>query len=66
MISSLMRQGPCQVSIGLDKEYFIKIEWLNISDISFGTIAIGLSRSLRYLIRSIEDPNEYIEDPKEL
>ena len=58
MISSLMRKGLFQVSIGLDKECFSNIEWLNISDGAFVTIATGLSRSLRYLIRSIEDPKE--------
>ena len=61
-----MRQGLCRVSIGLDKECFSKINWLNTSDGSFGTIAMGLSRSFLYLIRSIENPREYIEDPKEL
>ena len=58
MISSLMRQGLCRVSIGLGKECFSKINWLNKSDGAFGTIATGLSPSLRYLIRSIEDPKE--------
>ena len=58
MISSLMRQGLCLVSIGLGKECFSKIDSLNKSDGDFGTIAIGLSPSLRYLIRSIEDPKE--------
>ena len=58
MISSLMRQGLCRVSIGIDRECFSKIGWLNESDGAFGTIAMGLSPSLRYLIRSIEDPKE--------
>ena len=53
-----MRKGLCRVSIGLDKECFSNIDWLNISDGAFGTIATGLSRSLRYLIRSFEDPKE--------
>ena len=53
-----MRQGLCRVSIGLDKEYFSKVYWQNISDRAFGTIALGLSRSLRYFIRSIEDSKE--------
>ena len=61
-----MRKGLCRVSIGLDREYFSNIDWLNTSDGAFGTIAMGLSRSLLYLIRSIENPREYIEDPKEL
>ena len=58
MISSLMRQGLSRVSIGLGKECFSKINWLNKSDGYFGTIATGPSPSLRYLIRSIEDPKE--------
>ena len=58
MISSLMRQGLCWVSIGLSKECFSEIDWLNKSDGYFGTIAMGLSRSLCYLIRSIEDLKE--------
>ena len=53
-----MRKGLCRVSIGLDKECFSNIDWINNSDGAFGTIAMGLSRSLRYLIRSIEDPKE--------
>ena len=53
-----MRKGLYWVSIGLSKEFFSEIEWLNKSDGSFGTIATGLSPSLRYLIRSIEDPKE--------
>ena len=61
-----MRKGLCRVSIGLDKECFSKIDWMNIRDGAFGSIATGLYRSLRYLIRSFEDPREYIEDPKEL
>ena len=46
------------MSIGLGKECFSKINWLNKSDGAFGTIAIGLSPSLCYLIRSIEDTKE--------
>ena len=58
MISSLMRQGLCRVSIGLGKECFNENDWLNKCDGAFGTIAMGLSPSLCYLIRSIEDPKE--------
>ena len=58
MISSLMRQGLCRVSIALGKECFSKINQLNKSYGDFGTIATCLSPSLRYLIRSIEDPKE--------
>ena len=46
------------MSIGLGKECFSEIDWLNKSDGYFGTIATGLSPSLCYLIRSIEDPKE--------
>ena len=53
-----MRQGLYQVSIGLNKECFTKNYWLNKCDGSFVTIAMGLSPSLHYLIRSIEDPKE--------
>ena len=38
MISSLMRQGLCWVSIGLGKQFFSEIDWLNKSDGAFGTI----------------------------
>ena len=58
MISSLMRQGLFRVSIGLDREFFSKIYWLNEIDGAFGTIETGISRSLRYFIRSIENPKE--------
>ena len=54
------------MSIGLDKECFSKIKWLNKSDGAFGTITTCLSPSFRYLIRSIENAKELIEDPKEL
>ena len=43
------------MSIGLSKECFSKINWLNKSDGDFGTIATGLSPSLHYLIISIEE-----------
>ena len=66
MISSLMRQGIYRVSIGIGKDCFSENDWLNKCDGAFGTIAMGLSRSFLYLIRSIENPREYIEDPKEL
>ena len=54
------------MSIGLGKECFSENYWLNKCDRDFGTIAMGLSHSLLYLIRSIENPRKYIEDPKEL
>ena len=47
------------MSDGLNRESFeSENEWLNKCDASFGTIALGLSLSLRYLSRSIEDPKE--------
>ena len=66
MNASPMRQGLYGVSIGLDEEFFSENEWLNKCDSYFVTIATGLSPNLLYLIRSIEDPKEFIEDPKEL
>ena len=58
MITSLMRQGLYRVSIGIGKECFSENDWLNKCDVAFGRIAPGLSPSLRYLGRSIEDPKE--------
>ena len=46
------------MSIGLGEECFSENDWLNKCDAAFGTIALGLSPSLRYLSRSIEDPKE--------
>ena len=40
------------------EEFFSENDWLNKCDAYFGTIALGLSPSLRYLSRSIEDPKE--------
>ena len=59
MITSLKRQDLCEVSIGLGEEsYESENDWLNACDGAFGTIALALSPSLRYLSRSIEDPKE--------
>ena len=58
MIAYLKRQGLYVVSIGLGKECFSENDWLNKCDGDFGRIALGLSPSLRYLTRSIEDPKE--------
>ena len=59
MIASLMRQGLYRVSIGLGEESFeSENDWLNECDAAFGTIALALSPSLRYLSRSIEYPKE--------
>ena len=46
------------MSIGLDEEWFSENDWLSKCDAAFGTIPLGLSPSLRYLGRSIEDPKE--------
>ena len=58
MIASLMRRGLYGVSIGLGEECFSENHWLNKCDAAFGRIALGLSPSLRYLSRSIEDLKE--------
>ena len=44
------------------KECFSENYWLNKSDGAFGRIALGLSPSLRYLGRSIEDPRNTGQD----
>ena len=46
------------MSIGLIEECFSENDWLNKCDGDFGTIALGLSPSLRYVIRSFEDPKK--------
>ena len=46
------------MSIGLDEDFFSETDWLNECDAAFGTIALGLFPSLRYLSRFIEDPKE--------
>ena len=59
MISSLNRKGLYEVSIGLGKEsYEDENEWLNDSDRYFGTICLSFSPSLRYLIDSVEYPED--------
>ena len=59
MIGFLNRQDLYFVSEGVDRESFeSENDWLNKCDAAFGTIALGLSPSLRYLSRSIEDPKE--------
>ena len=58
MIAYLMIRGVYEVSIGLSEECFSDNDQLNKCDAAFGTIALGLSPSLRYLSRSIEDPKE--------
>ena len=46
------------MTIGLSEECFSENDWLNKCDANFGSITLGLSPSLRYLSRSIEDPKE--------
>ena len=59
MIASLKRQGLYGVSMGLGEDYFeSENDWLNECDAYFGTIALALSPSLRYLTKSIEYPKE--------
>ena len=59
MIASLKRQGLYGVSIGLSEESFeSENDSPNECDTDFGTIALALSPSVRYLSRSIEYPKE--------
>ena len=59
MISSTKRQNIYEISIGIGKEsYEYQNDWLNDSDIAFGTICLALSPSLRYLIASTEYPKD--------
>ena len=58
MIASLMRRGLYGVYIRLGEECFSENDWLNKCDGAFGAIAMGLSSSLCYLSRSIEDLKE--------
>ena len=59
MISSLKRQALYELSIGLGKDsYEDENECLNYNDRYFGTICLGFSPSLRYLIDSVE----YLKD----
>ena len=59
MIASLKTQGLYGVSIGIDEEYFeSENDWLNECDAAFGTIALSLYPSFRYLIKSIEYPKD--------
>ena len=58
MIAFLMRQALYKVSIGLSKECFSNINWLNKIDGAFGEICLALSPSLRYLIGSAEYPKD--------
>ena len=53
-----MRRGLDGVSIGISEEFYSDNDWLNKYDATFGRIALGLSPSLHYLSRSIEDPKE--------
>ena len=59
MIASLKRQGLYGVSMGLSEEsYESENDWLNECDATFGTIALALSPSLRYLTKSVEYPKD--------
>ena len=63
MISSLMRQGLCRVSIGLGKECFSKINWLNKSDGSFGTSSTISILDPKILASTLSD--EVVQDKEE-
>ena len=59
MEDDLKRQDLYEVSIGLGKESYENAnDWLNDGDISFGTICLALSPSLRYLIGFAEYPKD--------
>ena len=63
MISSLMRQGLCRVSIGLGKECFSKINWLNKSDGAFGTSSTIIILDPKILASTLSD--EVVQDKEE-
>ena len=55
MFVFMNRQDVYWVSDGFSREYFESDnDWLNACDATFGTIALALSPSLRYLSKSIE------------
>ena len=59
MVGFMNRKDLYLVSIRLDRESFeSENDWLNKCDAAFGITALGISPSLRYLSRSIEDPKE--------
>ena len=63
MISSLMRQGLCRVSIRLGKECFSKINWLNKSDGDFGTSSTISILDPKILASTLSD--EVVQDKEE-
>ena len=59
-ISSLKRQGLCEISIGIGKESYEDDNlWINGGDRDFGTICLAFNPSLHYLI-------DYVEYPKDI
>ena len=59
MFVFLNRQDIYWVSDGFGREYFESENyWLNACDATFGIMKLALSARLRYLSRSIKDPQE--------
>ena len=59
MFVFLNRQDVYWVSEGFDRDYFeSENDWLNACDAYFGIMKLSLSPGLRYLSRSIKDPQE--------
>ena len=59
MIASLKRQGLYDVSIGLSEESFeSENDWMNECDAAFGNLQLSLSRSMRYLSRTVKYPKD--------
>ena len=59
MIICLRRQKIFSVSDGYGRNYFkSENDWLNARDVAFEIMELALSPSMRYLSRSIKDPQE--------
>ena len=59
MIVFLNRQNLFWVSNGFSRNYFeSENDWLNAKDASFEIMKLALSPSMRYLSRSLKDPQE--------
>ena len=63
IIIFLKRQDLLWVSNGIGRKYFeSENDWLNAKDAAFEIMKLALSPSLRYLSRSIKDPQEIRKD----
>ena len=59
MISYLKRQGLYEISIGAGEEsYEEQSDWLNDCDRAIGAICLSISPCMRYLIDSIDSPQD--------